>query len=137
MKISVISIGNKIVERDLKEYSNELIKRIKPFAKIEEIYFKETKQLFENIENLTNVIILDVDGKQLNSKEFSELLKKDLTFIIGPHNGFSEQERRHLLNKFKSLSLSKLTFPHRLCKILLLEQIYRGFCILSNHPYAK
>lgn len=137
MNIKIISIGNKITDGDLNNYCTELKKRIIPYAKIEEINFKNTKQLFEVIYKYKNIILLDVEGEQLDSNQFSKLLIKDLTFLIGPHDGFKEDEKKFLSYNFQTLSLSKLTLPHRLCKIFLLEQIYRGFCIINNHPYAK
>lgn len=137
MNIKIINIGNKLAEKDLNNYCTELVKRINIYANVEEICFKNTRQLFEVINKFKNVIALDIDGKQIDSYQFSKLLIKDLTFIIGPHDGFKKEEKDFLFSNFEILSLSKLTLPHRLCKILLLEQIYRGFCIIHNHPYAK
>lgn len=137
MNIKIINVGNKITEKDFSNYYSELVKRISPYAKVEEIYLRNAKQLFEGIDRFKNVIVLDVGGEQLDSYQFSELLIKDLTFLIGPHDGFKEDEKEFLFRNFKTISLSKLTFPHRICKVLLLEQIYRGFCIINNYPYAK
>jgi 23S rRNA (pseudouridine1915-N3)-methyltransferase len=137
LNIKIVSIGHKTSESDLNYYCCELIRRISPYSKIEEVNLKNTRQLFDIISKFKNVVVLDVDGRQLDSQQFSKLLVKDLTFIIGPHDGFNNQEKKLLFQLFETLSLSKLTLPHRLCKVLLLEQIYRGFCIINKHPYAK
>lgn len=137
MNIKIINIGNRIIEKDFSNYCSELVKRIMPYAKVEEIYLKNTKQLFEVIDKYRNIIVLDMEGEELDSYQFSKLLVRDLTFLIGPHDGFKKEEKKFLFSNLKTLSLSKLTLPHRLCKVLLLEQIYRGFCIINNHPYAK
>lgn len=81
-------------------------------------------------------IALDERGKELTSFEFAELLKdkNELSFFIGGAYGLREEFTQSL--NF-SLSLSRLTLAHQFAKILLLEQIYRAFCIRNNHPYHK
>ncbi len=137
MKINVINVGHKVQEKDLKEYCDGLKKRISSYAKINDIICKNEKELKNILKKLKNVIILDVEGDSLNSNQFALLLFQDITFVIGPHDGFSENTKMELRKKYKFISLSNLTLPHRLCKAVLLEQIYRGFCINYNHPYAK
>ena len=81
-------------------------------------------------------IALHPDGKLIDSFEFSELLKDKVSikFLIGGAYGFENE----VLNKSnKVISLGKLTMSHKIAKIVLLEQIYRGFSILTNHPYHK
>jgi 23S rRNA (pseudouridine1915-N3)-methyltransferase len=86
-------------------------------------------------------IFLDEGGKQLSSDQFAQLLNrsmqnsgKDTTFFIGPSEGWLQSD---LKEADMILSLSTLTFPHKLVRLLLVEQIYRGLTILRNHPYHK
>lgn len=137
MNITIVICGRD-KERDLKEYEHELIKRIESYAGIKVISATKEKELSKFIISNKKIYVLDVEGIELDSKSFSELLTyNDLVFLIGPPNGFSPTFKATLRDKVTFLSLSKLTFPHRLCKIILLEQIYRGFCLRFGHPYAK
>ncbi|HVN08133.1 MAG TPA: 23S rRNA (pseudouridine(1915)-N(3))-methyltransferase RlmH [Patescibacteria group bacterium] len=86
-------------------------------------------------------ILLDAAGRQYTSKEFSGWLARlrdrgtrGLIFLCGGDAGFPESFRRRA---HESLSLSSLTMPHELARVVLAEQLYRAFCILSHHPYAK
>lgn len=81
-------------------------------------------------------VVLDESGKEFTSVEFANLLKdkSEISFFIGGAFGFD----KGFLSEFDLvLSLSKLTLAHQMAKILLLEQLYRGFCILHKHPYHK
>lgn len=85
------------------------------------------------------VILMDEHGKQPTSKEFAQLLEqkmltvpKRLILIIGGPYGFSPEIQERYPQK---LSLSKMTFSHQMVRLFLIEQIYRGFTILHNHPY--
>ncbi len=81
-------------------------------------------------------IALDVQGKSLDSFKFSELLanKNEVNFFIGGAYGFEKK----FLSKFDSIiSLSSLTMAHKIANIVLCEQVFRGLCILNNHPYHK
>ena len=81
-------------------------------------------------------IALDVEGKHLDSFEFASLLKKssDIRFFIGGAYGF---EKEFLSQNQRVISLSRLTYAHKIAKAVLFEQIYRGLCIGNNHPYHK
>lgn len=137
MKINILNIG-KQKEEKLESYKQDLIKRISPFATIEEVSFSSEEKLLSSLNKFKNLILLDVHGVQLNSKDFSFLITEDISFIIGPHNGFDVVVKSKIKEKTKKIvSLSLLTFPHQLCKIILIEQVYRAFCIIHNHPYAK
>jgi 23S rRNA (pseudouridine1915-N3)-methyltransferase len=101
----------------------------------------EEKRILSKINPNDFVIGLAIKGDMLSSEQFAERLdrwmtydKKDLTFIIGGSYGFTEAvySRCNYL-----LSFSKMTFPHQLMRLILVEQIYRGFQILKNHPYHK
>lgn len=85
------------------------------------------------------LILLDSRGKQLTSEELAELLREyqdrgvqELIFAIGPADGWSDDARKRAA---KLLSLGKMTLPHELARIVLLEQLYRGFTMLAGHPY--
>lgn len=142
--IRIICVGK--LKDEIKNISEEYIKRIKSFTKIEITEINEYKSSNVN-ESLKKegekvleksgerFIILDTKGKQLSSEEFSQLLKQNnLTFIIGSHLGLSEEVKK---KSAIQLSLSKMTLPHQLTRVILLEQIYRGFSILNNQPYHK
>ena len=86
-------------------------------------------------------ILLDAPGRQYTSLEFSRWLAKhrdratrELVFVCGADAGYPESFRQRA---HESLSLSPLTMPHELARVVLAEQLYRAFAILTNHPYAK
>ncbi|MGX3010658.1 23S rRNA (pseudouridine(1915)-N(3))-methyltransferase RlmH [Helicobacter sp. 23-1044] len=80
---------------------------------------------------------LDTKGKELDSAKFSEILQncgaKQVNFFVGGAYGFTSA----FLSKITNLSLSKLTFSHKIVPLILCEQIYRAFCIMNRHPYHK
>lgn len=137
MKIKIFIIG-KTKEKDFLEFEGEMKKRISPFTKIFEEMLEKPEDIFAKVKKEEKLVVLHQDGKELNSYEFSQLLNSPrINFLIGPHNGFSKDFLDEIKKISFILSLSKLTFPHRLCKIILLEQIYRSICIKKNLPYAK
>jgi 23S rRNA (pseudouridine1915-N3)-methyltransferase len=81
-------------------------------------------------------VVLDEKGKQLDSMGFSSLLKSKsrINFFIGGAYGFGDKIKQ---KANVVVSLSRLTMPHKLAYVVLLEQIYRGFTIISHHPYHK
>jgi len=152
MKIDIISIAKK--EKSIYDpLYKELTKMISRFTKLQdiELFPKDvakahtispdasqkayTKVLEPYISGDFNVI-LHPDGKLIDSFEFSKLLdgKMSVKFFIGGAYGFEDE----FLKKGNAvISLSKLTMSHKIAKAVLLEQVYRGFSILSNHPYHK
>ena len=100
----------------------------------------EAKLIYEHIGANSYKIILDIPGKQLKSEEFSLLFKnqmmigQDIDIIIGGAFGLDDSI---IKNANITLSLSKMTLPHQLAKVILLEQIYRSQTILEAHPYHK
>src|SRR5450432_1131718 len=85
------------------------------------------------------LVLLDSDGKQLSSEEFADFIREHqeksgvpLLFAIGAADGFSAEARRAASSV---LSLGKITMPHELARVVLIEQIYRAFTILNRHPY--
>ena len=150
--IKIICIG-KIKESYLKEAILEYQKRIQKYDKIQIIVLPDSKidipsialqeekeQILKQITNKEYLITLEIEGKQLSSTEFSSKLEKiyqtnpTVTFIIGGSHGIHEEIKEKSLF---SLSFSKMTFPHQLFRVLLLEQIYRAYKIIKNESYHK
>ena len=102
---------------------------------------KESKNIINQLKKDSYIICLDLKGKQYSSEDFSEKIKNislnynsSITFIIGGSLGIS-QELLNISNEL--ISFSKMTFPHQLFRVFLLEQIYRGFKIINNENYHK
>lgn len=159
MNIKIIAVG-KLKEKYLKDAVNEYLKRLTAYAKleiieigdekepdnaslkdIENIKNKEGSKIIEKIKDREYVILLDVEGKLISSEELAGKLGElslsgdsNLVFVIGGSNGVSEEVRQKA--NFK-LSFSKMTFPHQLMRVILLEQIYRGFKINRGEAYHK
>lgn len=150
--IKIITVGS-IKENYLKDAIEEYMKRIKKYSNIELIEVKdeglveqqkaimrEADKIKKHITEKTYVITLEIEGKELSSVEFAEKLDKiqiensNITFIIGGSYGLSPEIKQKA--NFH-LSFSKMTFPHQLFRLLLLEQIYRAFKILNNESYHK
>jgi 23S rRNA (pseudouridine1915-N3)-methyltransferase len=159
MNISIISVG-KIKEKYFKNAISEYSKRLSRYCKLsfievpdekapeslseiemENIKDKEGQGILKNIKEGTYVIALDIKGKMMTSEELATKLdtlgiqgKSSIAFIIGGSLGLS----KNVLNRadFK-LSFSPMTFPHQLMKVVLLEQVYRGFRINRGEPYHK
>ena len=151
MKISVYSIEktqSPAIETLLKEY----IKMSSRFATVEDIVVfnkqiasAQTKDEATARASYTQAyephmkglcIALDVTGKEMDSFEFASLLQEsaDIRFFIGGAYGF---ESKFITKNQKVISLSRLTYAHKIAKAVLFEQIYRGLCIGNNHPYHK
>jgi 23S rRNA (pseudouridine1915-N3)-methyltransferase len=140
-KIRIIAVG-KVKERRLSEGIKEYEKRLTPFCSIETIELKdewiekESKKIMPYIEGREYApFVLDAKGRQLSSEEFAEFLKdKDkISFIIGGDEGISDEVKR----KASLISLSRMTFTHEMCRLFLIEQIYRAFMILNKRSYHK
>ncbi len=153
MRIKIIQIG-KTKDEYLKNGNNEYLKRISPFFKIEIITLNDVKksktypierckkeesfQILSSVDEGDFVICLDEKGKEKNSIEFSEIIKKNndigrtICFIIGGAFGIDKSilERADLV-----LSFSKMTFTHQMIRLFLLEQIYRAGCIIRGKEY--
>lgn len=106
----------------------------------EELIQAESRILLDKVEKIDHAIAWDIKGRSISSNEFANLIKEhsmndhQIEFVIGGSHGLSSE----VLDKSNHvISASKLTFPHRLFKIILSEQIYRACSIISNHPYHK
>lgn len=150
--IRIICVG-KLKEHFLKEAMDEYVKRLQKYTKLEIIEIADEgmddsvvvlRKEREKIERYLNpndfLITLEICGKQFSSTEFSEKLEElqmrygNITFLIGGSYGLDDDIcRRSNL----ALSFSKMTFPHQLFRILLLEQIYRAFKIQNHETYHK
>ena len=129
--IKIIVLG-KPREKYTLEGVSEYSKRLRKYTKVEIITIKKEEDIEKQATG--TLIVLDEHGRQPDSIEFSKiLLERNLTFCIGPSEGFSDG----FLKGKKTISLSRLTFMHQLALVVLLEQIYRGFTILNNEPYHK
>ena len=150
--IKIICLG-KIKEKYFKDAEKEYLKRLNKYTKIEIIELsdindndiayaltKEKENIKQHIKTHDNIVILDINGKEQTSEELSMFINKELTyysnitFIIGSSNGLHEEIKQLTTKK---ISFSRLTFPHQLFRIILLEQIYRSFKILNNEQYHK
>lgn len=159
MKITICCVG-KIKEKFYSQAIEEYSKRLSKYCKLEikeaadektpdsasdtvnrMIKEKEGDRLFSFIKDDSYVIALAIDGKMLDSVELSEKIdnlmlsgKSDIVFVIGGSLGL---DKRVLDRADYKLSFSKMTFPHQLMRVILLEQIYRAYRIMKNEPYHK
>ena len=159
MNISIISVG-KLKEKYLKAGIEEYTKRLGSYAKIAEIEVadekapeqlseadmeivkkKEADRILAKVSPDAYVIALAIDGKMKSSeglaKDIESLMtygRSKIVFVIGGSLGLHEEVLKRADEK---LSFSKMTFPHQLMKLILVEQIYRAFRIMKNEPYHK
>lgn len=151
--IKIICVG-KIKEKYWQDAIVEYLKRLSKYTKMEIIELDddssddemrslniEKEKILKNIKPHDYVISLDIDGTMYDSvalsKKIDNLLVEghsDITFIIGGSHGLHEDVKQ---KSDLSLSFSKLTFPHQLFRVILLEQIYRAFKIINNETYHK
>lgn len=159
MNINIIAIGD-VKEKYLRDAIKEYEKRLKPYANLSIIELSEEKlsnnpsdaeiiqamdkegeRILEKINPRAFVFALCIEGKQITSEEFSHKIDQvgldgygHISFIIGGSNGLSQEVKMRANHK---LSFSKMTFPHQLMRVVLLEQVYRAYKISRNEPYHK
>ncbi|MBE6044963.1 MULTISPECIES: 23S rRNA (pseudouridine(1915)-N(3))-methyltransferase RlmH [Clostridium] len=159
MNITVICVG-KLKEKYLKSAIDEYSKRLSRYCKLdiielsdektpdnasekEEIMIKEKEgnNILKHIKDNMFVVALAIEGKMLTSEELADFISQqgvrgnsNVAFIIGGSLGLSKEV---LSRADYKLSFSKMTFPHQLMRVILLEQIYRGFRIINGEPYHK
>ncbi len=142
--IRIICVG-KLKEKYLVDACLEYTKRISKYSKIEIIELKDSniKEEKDNILKYINkdyIITLEIEGDVIDSPTLAKkidnifLNNSNITFIIGGSDGLHDNIKK--ISNYK-LSFSKLTFPHQLFRVMLLEQIYRSFKILNNETYHK
>jgi len=134
----------KTKEPAVQRLTDEYLKRISRYAEIEGISVRDEAELLKwgersGMRPAHTLVLLDSRGKQLSSEEFANFLDDQATrnpqpllFAVGPADGFGEKIRAAAAF---TLSLGKMTLAHELARIVLLEQLYRGFAILKGHPY--
>ncbi len=159
MKIDIIAVG-KIKEKHYRDAVDEYVKRLSKYVKLNIIEVKDEKtsegasareneivleaegeRLRRYIEDDAVLIPLCIEGRQLSSEEFSAFVascenkgESHLQFVIGGSLGMDERIKEKGNIK---LSFSKMTFPHQMMRVVLLEQIYRAYRIKNNEPYHK
>lgn len=159
MNISIITVG-KLKEKYLKQGIDEYLKRLSAYAKMDiievpdekapeelsetemiQVKQKEGERILAKIHPDAHVIALAIEGKMKSSEELADSLdklatygKSKIAFVIGGSLGLSQEVLQRADEK---LSFSKMTFPHQLMKLILLEQIYRAFRINRGEPYHK
>lgn len=159
MNITIIGVG-KIKEKYLKLGIDEFKKRLSKYCKLDVIELddekapenlsdkemlmikdKEGKKILSKVKANSYVIALAIDGKNLSSEELADTMSKlavrgssHITFIIGGSLGLSDEV---LSRADYKLSFSKMTFPHQLMRLILLEQVYRAYRINNGEPYHK
>jgi len=159
MRITIVAVG-KLKEKYWRDAVDEYTKRLSRFCHvsiievqeeycpdnpsdslIEKVKAKEGERILNKIKDDSFVIILDVKGKRVSSEAFADMLKKQVNmgkssfvFVIGGSYGLSRevQDRGHFI-----LSMSDMTFPHQMARVIILEQIYRAFKIINNEPYHR
>ena len=159
MKITVITVG-KIKEKFTRDAIAEYAKRLSKYCKLEiievadektqenaseivcnQIRQKEGERILKYIREDAFVVTLEIKGKLLSSEELAEKIEKlgvqgtsHIIFVIGGSIGLSQEVMKK--SNF-ALSFSKMTFPHQLMRVILLEQVYRSYRIISGEPYHK
>ncbi|MFS0673665.1 23S rRNA (pseudouridine(1915)-N(3))-methyltransferase RlmH [Ornithinibacillus sp. 179-J 7C1 HS] len=159
MKITIISVG-KLKEKYLKQGIDEYMKRLSAYAKVdivevadekapenmseaemEEVKRKEGERILSHVGQDTYVITLEIGGKMISSEQLAAKMdelatygKSKIAFVIGGSLGISEAVQKR---SDYALSFSRMTFPHQLMRLVLLEQVYRGYRIIKNEPYHK
>jgi 23S rRNA (pseudouridine1915-N3)-methyltransferase len=148
VKIKVAWIG-KTKEPAIEALTAEYLKRISRYAEIAGVALKDEAAILslasgerqnrrQPNKERHKLVLLDSRGKQFSSEELAEFLEREqvnaipLVFAIGGSDGFSDAARR---SAGFTLSLGKMTLPHELARVVLVEQLYRAFTILKNHPY--
>jgi 23S rRNA (pseudouridine1915-N3)-methyltransferase len=143
MKLKIVWIG-KTKEPAIQALTDDYLKRLSRYADVDAVAVRDESALLKfcardaRPERHT-MVLLDGTGKPLSSEELAKFLREHqernplpLLFAIGPADGFTDEARKAA---GLVLSLSKMTLPHELARIVLLEQLYRAFTILKGHPY--
>lgn len=159
MHITILTVG-KIREKYLEQGVGEYLKRLGRYAQVKvievaeeqapetlslaeqlQVKQRESEHLLRHLREQQYVIALDLQGRQLSSEEFANHLqqlavsgKSEIAFLIGGSLGLSEEI---LTRANYHLSFGKLTYPHQLIRLVLVEQIYRAFKIMRGEPYHK
>ncbi len=150
--ISIVAVG-KIKEKALQNLIDEYLKRISGYTKINvvevadepndrsDVLQIEGQRILKQIKDDAFVVLLDLQGKEVDSVSFSKLIQdintyrsSHIVFVIGGSLGVSEEVRKRADYRLK---ISEMTFPHNLARLIILEQIYRAYKIANNETYHK
>jgi 23S rRNA (pseudouridine1915-N3)-methyltransferase len=142
VKVRIAWIG-RTRSSPIQSLTAEYLKRLSRYAACEAIELPSETALLKlastNARTQPVLVLLDSRGRQLNSEEIANFLEyhqshdtQDLLFAVGPADGWSDATRAAASTV---LSFGKITLPHELARVVLLEQLYRGFTILKGHPY--
>ena len=143
--IRIVCVG-KIKEKFYRDAIDEYLKRMSKYHRLEIVEVmdsnmkNEASDILKKINDKEFVVTLEIDGNNISSLELSSFIDKTLinnsviTFVIGGSDGLDEEVKRR--SNYR-LSFSKMTFPHQLFRVILLEQIYRSFKIINNETYHK
>ena len=159
MKITIVCVG-KVKEKYLRDAIAEYEKRLSRYCRLQvievadektpdgagtavedQIREKEAERILKNLRSEDPVVTLEIEGKQVDSVSFAQKIEQmgiegvsHIQFVIGGSLGLHEKVSK--VSGWK-LSFSKMTFPHQLMRVILLEQIYRGYRIINGEPYHK
>ncbi|MGF0033449.1 23S rRNA (pseudouridine(1915)-N(3))-methyltransferase RlmH [Bariatricus sp. SGI.154] len=159
MKITIVTVG-KIKEKYLKDAITEYTKRLSKYCKLEivevadektpdhasetveeQIRAKEGERILRYLKDDAYIITLEINGKQLSSEQLADKIETlgvqgtgHIIFVIGGSIGLGKEVMKR--SDF-ALSFSKMTFPHQLMRVILLEQVYRSYRIMNGEPYHK
>lgn len=151
MKINILSIGNFKSKDNYRELFEDYKKRLRweinlveiKNSRVEDIEsrkIQECKEILKHIKSKNKLIVLDERGKIISTPDFKNLYidytdsGNDIDFVIGGSDGLSEEIRS---KADFILSFGKMVFPHLMVRVMLIEQIYRIYTIINNHPYHK
>lgn len=143
MKVRLVMLG-RTRRSEVRALVDEYVARIGQYAEIETTELRETSDTALRKLRLSNgaaIVLLDEKGRALTSSQFAKWLGglrdggvREVIFLCGAAEGFPAELRQRAN---QSMSLSSLTMSHELARVLLAEQVYRAFTILTGHPYAK
>jgi 23S rRNA (pseudouridine1915-N3)-methyltransferase len=142
MKIQLVMLG-KTRRAECRAMLDDYVARIRRYAEVSLQELREDSAALKKLEfpSGATIVLLDAVGKQYTSAEFAKWLGRerdrgirDVIFLCGGAEGFPETLRARVNAQ---ISLSSLTMPHELARVMLAEQVYRGFAILAGHPYPK
>ncbi len=154
MRITVVGVG-KLKERYFRDAADEYLKRLTPYARVDEIEIadrdltrneergraEEGADILRAIPDGAHVVLLDIGGRERSSEEISAWLdehalhgRSNLAFVIGGASGVAPEVAARANERF---SLGRITLPHQLARVVLLEQLYRAFRISRGEPYHR
>lgn len=140
MRLAIIAVG-KLKEPAYRALADDYLGRVRRYVRADELEVKDAAALGRAVPDEALVVALEVGGERLTSEAFAKKLeqwgsrgKGSVAFLIGGADGIPPELSRTAAVR---LSLSSMTLPHRLARVVLLEQLYRGLSILKGEPYAR